>query len=116
MGNIPNLAAPSVGQSFLPATPITAQTENRSAVREKISAIKSDVCRRHGITEDELISAYRARRLARARFDAAYQMRVRLGLTLSRIGKELGGRSVRTVMYCIKQRELFLVRRTEDIA
>ena len=112
-----NLAAPSMGQPFLPVTPITAQLEERSGVREKISAIKADVCQRHGITEEELIiSPYRARRLARARFEAAFLLRMRLGLTLSRIGKALGGRSVRTIRYCIEKWERIIAQRAEGLA
>jgi chromosomal replication initiation ATPase DnaA len=65
-------------------------------------SILEEVCRQHSVARDEVLSAYRSRRVVRARREVAYLLRVRLSMRLARIGKYLGGRRHSTIAEAIE--------------
>jgi chromosomal replication initiator protein len=75
---------------------------SKCATAVTADSILEEVCRQHSVGRDEVLSAYRGRRVVRARHEIAYLLRMRLSMRLARIGKYLGGRSHSTIAEAIR--------------
>jgi Bacterial dnaA protein helix-turn-helix len=67
------------------------------------SVIVRNICLRHGVTEAQVRSKSRERWITLARHEAAYRLRVELGLSLAKIGRILGGRDRSTILEAIRK-------------
>lgn len=65
--------------------------------------IINEICRKHGFTKSELLSARRAVPLVAARHEAMYRLSKETSLSLPMIGRRLGGRDHTTVLHGIRK-------------
>lgn len=78
--------------------------------RATARSIMTEVCRKHGISRDELCSASRARHLVAARHEVFYRLRSETGLSLPRIGHLVGGRDHTTVLHGVRSYSALISR------
>jgi chromosomal replication initiator protein len=94
-------------QARLTGEPINSQTVNR--LLNSVSTpgdgkpIAHAVAEAFDVSIEDLLSPKRDRKTARARHVAMYLMRTQSGLSLSEIGRELGGRNHATVLHGIRK-------------
>ena len=74
-----------------------------------------DVCRRHGISEAEIFSRRRHKKIVHARWELWYLIRKNLNLSYPQIGVRCGGVDHTTVIYGVAEYEKILAQREKDM-
>lgn len=74
-----------------------------SSRQPRYKTILQTVAAQHGVSVVDLRGPSRVKKIAVARFEAAYRLRVDLALSFPKIGQILGGRHHTTIMHAVEQ-------------
>jgi chromosomal replication initiation ATPase DnaA len=74
----------------------------RSSRRHAAAVMLDTICAQRGVSPADVQSPYRGQKVAAARHEVAYFLRIELALSLDRIGQLLGGRTRATILKSVR--------------
>jgi chromosomal replication initiation ATPase DnaA len=85
------------------ADPDVVEVQEPRQPHERWKQIVFEVCRKHGLTYDEIMGHQRSVRIAIARHEAFYRLATETTSSLPRIGKWMGGKDHTSVLHGIRR-------------